>query len=123
MYIVIGLAGLVIGAVAGWRLARGYSAAKINQLRTRLEERIGYWQSETERARASAAQVADRTAAWVAGSSRGVRMSCPWREPWPSTLPRPGTVQLQTDLAPVPLRRASPIHVGRPAGLDAAERQ
>ncbi len=71
MYIVIGLAGLVIGAVAGWRLARGYSAAEINRLRTRLEERIGYWQSETERARASAAQVADRTAAWVAGCQQG----------------------------------------------------
>jgi hypothetical protein len=71
MGILAGLAGLVIGAVAAWQLARGYAAAEMNRLRTRLEEQIGFWQGETERARASAAQVAERTAAWVAGCQQG----------------------------------------------------
>lgn len=71
MDIVTGLAGLVIGAVAAWQLARGYAAAEMNRLRARLEERIGYWQSEAELARASATQVTERTAAWVAGCQQG----------------------------------------------------
>ena len=71
MGILTGLAGLVIGAVAAWQLARGYAAADMNRLRTQLEERIGFWQGETERARANAAQVTERTAAWVAGCQQG----------------------------------------------------
>ena len=43
----------------------------MNRFRARLEERVSFWQGETERARSSAAQVADRTAAWVAGCERG----------------------------------------------------
>jgi hypothetical protein len=66
-----GLAGLAIGAVAAWQLARGFAAAEMSRLRTRLEEQIGFWQGETERARANAAQVAERTAAWVAGCQQG----------------------------------------------------
>jgi hypothetical protein len=69
--ILAGLAGLVIGAVAAWQLARGYAIAEMSRMRTRLEERIGYWQGETERARASAAQIEERTAAWVAGCQQG----------------------------------------------------
>jgi hypothetical protein len=71
MGIVTGLAGLVIGAVAAWQLRRGFAAAEISRLRTRLEEGIGFWQGEAERARADAAQVAERTAAWVAGCQQG----------------------------------------------------
>jgi hypothetical protein len=71
MGIVTGLAGLVLGAVAAWQLARGFAAAEMSRLRTRLEERIGFWQGETERARVHAAQVAERTAAWVAGCQQG----------------------------------------------------
>ena len=43
----------------------------MSRLRTRLEERIGFWPGETERARANAAQVAERTAAWVADCQQG----------------------------------------------------
>jgi hypothetical protein len=43
----------------------------MSRLRARLEEQIGFWQGETERARAEAAQVAERTAAWVAGCQQG----------------------------------------------------
>jgi hypothetical protein len=71
MDILAGLGGLVIGAVAAWWLARGYAVAEMSRLQTRLEERIGFWQGETERARANAAQVAERTAAWVAGCQQG----------------------------------------------------
>lgn len=69
--ILAGVTGLVIGAVAAWRLARECAAAEMRRQRARLEERIAYWQGETERARSSAAQVAERTAAWVAGCERG----------------------------------------------------
>jgi uncharacterized small protein (DUF1192 family) len=71
MDIVTGLAGLVIGAVAAWQLARRVGTTEMSRLQTELEERIAFWQGETERARANAAQVAERTAAWVAGCRRG----------------------------------------------------
>jgi hypothetical protein len=71
MIIFAGLAGLVIGAVAAWQLGRRYAAAEMNRLRARLDERIGFWQGETERARANAAQVAERTAAWADGCQQG----------------------------------------------------
>lgn len=71
MNILAGLAGLVIGAAVTWQVAQGYAAAEMSRLRTRLEQRIGFWQGETERARASAAQVTERTAAWVAGCRQG----------------------------------------------------
>jgi hypothetical protein len=71
MGIVTVLAGLVTGAVAAWQLARGLAAVEMSRLRARLEEQIGFWQGATERARAEAAQVAERTAAWVAGCQQG----------------------------------------------------
>ena len=71
MEILTGLASVVIGAVAAWQFVQWRTGAEMTRLRTRLEERIGYWQSETERARATAAQVAERTAAWVAGCQQG----------------------------------------------------
>ncbi|HEY6297389.1 MAG TPA: hypothetical protein VIX15_17150 [Streptosporangiaceae bacterium] len=71
MGIVTGLAGLVIGAVAAWQFARGLAAAEMSRLRARSDEQIAFWQGETERARADAAQVAERNAAWVAGCQQG----------------------------------------------------
>lgn len=71
MSILIGLAGLVIGAAAAWQLAQERAAAELGRLRARLEERIGYWQDETERARASADRLSEKTAAWLAGCQQG----------------------------------------------------
>ena len=71
MNILTWLAGLMIGAVAGWQVARGYAAADLNRLRVRLEEQIGYWQGEAERATIRAAQISEQTAAWVAGCHQG----------------------------------------------------
>ena len=71
MSILAGIAGLVLGAAVTWQVARGQAAAEMSRLRARLEQRIGFWQGETERARASAAQVTERTAAWVAGCRQG----------------------------------------------------
>jgi hypothetical protein len=71
MSILAGLAGLLIGAIAAWQLAQERAAAELNRLRARLEERIGYWQGETERARASADRLSETTAAWAAGCQQG----------------------------------------------------
>ena len=71
MVILAGLAGVILGAVAAWQLARGRAAAERSELRAQLEERISYWQGETERARASADRVSEQTAAWVAGYQQG----------------------------------------------------
>lgn len=71
MDILAGLAGLVIGAAGAWQLAQGRAAAERSQLRARLEERIGYWRGEAERATATAARVSEQTAAWVAGCQQG----------------------------------------------------
>jgi hypothetical protein len=65
------MAGVVIGAVAAWYLMRGYGAEELRKLRVRFEERIGYWQSEAERAKICAAQLSEQTAAWVAGCQQG----------------------------------------------------
>ena len=71
MAILAGLIGLLTGAFAGALVTRRRATAQMGRLRARLEERIGFWQGETERARASAAQAAERTAAWVAGCEQG----------------------------------------------------
>jgi hypothetical protein len=71
MNILAGLAGLVIGAAVTWQVAHGHAATEMSRLRTRLEQRISFWQGEAERARANAAQVTERTAAWVAGCRQG----------------------------------------------------
>jgi hypothetical protein len=71
MDIVAGLIGLLAGAFAAWLMTRRSATAEMSRLRARLEERVGFWQGETERARASAAQVTERTAAWVAGCEQG----------------------------------------------------
>jgi len=71
MIILAGLAGVILGAVAAWQLARGRAVAERSELRAQLEERISYWQGETERARASADRVSEQTAAWVAGYQQG----------------------------------------------------
>jgi hypothetical protein len=71
MDILAGLAGLMIGAVAAWGLARGHAAGKMGRPRAHLQERIDYWQDEAERARARAARVGDQAAAWAAGCQQG----------------------------------------------------
>jgi hypothetical protein len=71
MAILAGLIGLLIGAFAAWLMTRRHATADLNRLQARLEERVTFWQGETERARTSAAQVAERTAAWVAGCEQG----------------------------------------------------
>lgn len=71
MDILTGFAGLMIGAVAAWQLVQWRAAAELTRLRMRMDERICYWQDETERARAAAAQLSERTAAWVAGCQQG----------------------------------------------------
>ena len=71
MVILAGLAGVILGAVAAWQLARGRAAAERSELRAQLEKQISYWQGETERARASADRVSEQTAAWVAGCQQG----------------------------------------------------
>jgi hypothetical protein len=71
MEILTGLIGLLIGAFTAWLVTWRCAAADMNRLRARLEERVTFWQGETERARASAARVAERTAAWVAGCEQG----------------------------------------------------
>lgn len=71
MNILTWLAGLVIGAVAAWQVARVCAAAELSRLRARLEEQIGYWQGEAERAKIRTAQLSEKTAAWVAGCQQG----------------------------------------------------
>lgn len=39
--------------------------------RARLEDQIGYWQGEAERAKIRTAQLSEKTAAWVAGCQQG----------------------------------------------------
>ena len=71
MGILAALAGLAIGAAVAWQFAQQCAAADMSRLRARLEEQIGYWQAEAERARASADRVSEKTAAWVAGCQQG----------------------------------------------------
>jgi hypothetical protein len=67
MEIVAGLAGLLTGAAAAWRLARWRAAAETS----RLQARIGYWRDEADRAKAGAARAAEQAAAWTAGCRQG----------------------------------------------------
>ena len=71
MNILTWLAGLVIGAAVAWQIARGYAAADLARLRVHLEEQIGYWQGEAERATLRATQLSEQTAAWAAGCRQG----------------------------------------------------
>ena len=71
MDILAGLAGLVAGAVMAWQLVRWRAAAELSRLRAQMDERIGYWQDEAERARAHAARTGEQAAAWAAGCQQG----------------------------------------------------
>jgi uncharacterized protein YfaQ (DUF2300 family) len=71
MEIVAGLAGLLIGAATAWVLTRCRAAAEASRLQARHAARIGYWQDEAERAKASAARAEERSAAWSAGYQQG----------------------------------------------------
>jgi hypothetical protein len=67
MEVVAGLAGLLIGTVAAWVLARCRAAAEVSRLQAHLAARIGYWQDEAERAKASAARAEERAAGYQQG--------------------------------------------------------
>ena len=71
MAVVAGLAGLLIGTAAAWVYARCRAAAEVSRLQAHLAARIGYWQDEAERAKASAARAEERAAAWAAGYQQG----------------------------------------------------
>jgi hypothetical protein len=71
MVVMAGLAGLIIGAVAGWGLAQWHAAVARGRLQALLRTRIGYWHEEAERARATAARVSEQAAAWAAGCQHG----------------------------------------------------
>lgn len=71
MNVLVWLAGLVVGAAAAWQVARGYAATELNRLQARLDEQIGYWRDEAERAKISAAQLSEQTTAWIAGCRQG----------------------------------------------------
>jgi hypothetical protein len=71
MEVVAGLAGLLIGTATAWVLARCRAAAAASRLQARLAARIGYWQDEAERAKASAARAEERSAAWADGYRQG----------------------------------------------------
>jgi hypothetical protein len=71
MNILTGLAGLVIGAVVAWQVAREHAAAELSRVRALFDEQIDYWQDEAERATTHAAQLTEKTAAWAAGCQQG----------------------------------------------------
>ena len=71
MEVVAGLAGLLIGTAAAWVLTRCRAAAEMSRLRAHLAARIGYWQDEAERAKATAARAEERSAAWADGYQQG----------------------------------------------------
>ena len=71
MEVVAGLAGLLIGTAAAWVLARRRAAAETSRVRMHLTARVGYWQDEAERAKASAARAEERAAEWAAGYQQG----------------------------------------------------
>ena len=69
MVVLAGLSGLLIGA--GCLAGRAGVGRHGGRVRARMQDQIGYWQDQTERARASAARAAEQTAAWVAGCRQG----------------------------------------------------
>jgi hypothetical protein len=71
MEAIAGLAGLLIGAAMAWVRTRRHAAAEMSRLQAHLAARIGYWQDEAERAKASAARAEERAAAWAAGHQQG----------------------------------------------------
>jgi uncharacterized protein YfaQ (DUF2300 family) len=71
MEVVAGLAGLLIGAVTAWVRTRRRAAAEMSRLQAHLAARVGYWQDEAERAKASAARAEEQAVAWAAGYQQG----------------------------------------------------
>jgi nitroreductase len=55
----------VIAGVAAWAVTTTRACAAIARLRAQMRADIGYWQDETSRARAHAAQIARDTAIWA----------------------------------------------------------
>jgi hypothetical protein len=71
MVVLAVLSGLLLGAAVAWPVALAWAHAEVGRVRARMQDQIGYWQDQAERATASAARVAERTAAWVAGCQQG----------------------------------------------------
>jgi len=71
MVVLAVLSGLLLGAAVGWRVALARANAEVGRVRAGMQDQIGYWQDQAERARASTAHVAEQTAAWVAGCQQG----------------------------------------------------
>jgi hypothetical protein len=73
MDIIAALTGLLTGAVAASQVARWRAAAQASRRRVQaqLDARVRHWQDEAERAKATAAQVSEQTAAWAAGYQQG----------------------------------------------------
>jgi len=65
------LSGLLLGAAVAWRVALAWANAEVSRVRARMQDQIGYWQDQAERARVSASHVAEQTTAWVAGCRQG----------------------------------------------------
>jgi len=71
MVVLAVLSGLLLGAAVAWRVALAWVNVEVGRVRARMQDQIGYWQDQAERARASADHVAEQTAAWVAGCRQG----------------------------------------------------
>lgn len=65
------IAWAVIAAISAWAITAAYASAVISRLQAEMRKEIAYWQDETSRARAYAAQIARDTAiradAWKEG--------------------------------------------------------
>lgn len=71
MVVLAVLSGLLIGAAVAWRVALARAHAEVGRVHARLQDQLEYWQDQAERARVSAAHIAEQTAAWAAGCRQG----------------------------------------------------
>ncbi len=65
------IAWVAIAAVLAWGLAWARAADIISRLRQEMREEVRYWQAESARAKAHAAQLAKDAATWIAGCKQG----------------------------------------------------
>ncbi|HTX28623.1 MAG TPA: hypothetical protein VME19_16565 [Streptosporangiaceae bacterium] len=71
MNVLIIIAFAATAALTAWWLAVARSAATISRLREEMREEVGYWQAESARAKARAAQLEKEVASWSAGCKQG----------------------------------------------------
>jgi hypothetical protein len=65
------IAWATIATVTAWGLTWVRAAATISRLREEMREEVRYWQAESARAKARAAQLAKDIATWTAGCKQG----------------------------------------------------